>query len=105
MVIDSPDPRPFTYLLVGAWWPALPTQLEEAAAYWQQHSQVKNQERQQIRNDRLKFGKSNTGHTAEDMMTRLAIGERRLLDVAAHCQRKSEANKRLFRIGVRLRAR
>lgn len=26
-------------------------------------------------------------------MTRLAIGERRLLDVAVHCRRKSEANK------------
>lgn len=87
-MIDSPDPRPFTYLLVGAWWPAPPTWVEAAIACWLQQSQVKDQERLKIRSDRLEFEKSNQGHTAEDMMTRLAGGERRLLDAAVHCRRK-----------------
>lgn len=92
-MIDSPDPRPFTPLLVGAWWPAPPTQLIAAVTHWLEQSRIKDQERLELRNQRIQLGKTNRGHTAEDMMTRLAIGEQRLMDIAEHCLCKSEANK------------
>lgn len=79
---DLPDYRPFTRMLIGAWWPAPPTQPADAVGFWFGHQQAKQEEAEYIRNLATLLGQNNSGQTAEDMLTRLTLGRNRLLDVA-----------------------
>lgn len=38
---DLPDCRPFTWMLIGLWWPASPTGPTDAVAFWSGHMDVK----------------------------------------------------------------
>lgn len=89
---DLPDSRPFTPMLIGAWWPAPPIGPAAAVDFWSGHMNVKQREAEEVNNVATWLGEHNSGHTAEDMLTRLALGKNRLLDVAHHCRSKSEAN-------------
>ena len=89
---ESADLRPFTPLLIGPWWPAYPTQLTAAAAQWDAQAQVKDNERNALRNLRTLIATSNRGNTANDLTSRMSQHEQRLLDVVEHCHHKRDAN-------------
>lgn len=96
-------------MLIGAWWPAPPTQPADAVGFWFGHQQAKKEAKQREAEDVnyliTLLGQRNSGYTAEDMLARLRLGRKRLLDVANHCRAKSEANKSVAKAVVDLRAR
>lgn len=102
---DLPDYRPFTETLIGLWWPAPPTQPAAAVDFWSGHMEAKQREADGINNLITLLGQRNSGHTAEDMLTRLRLGRKRLLDVANQCRAKSEANKNVAKAIDDLRTR
>lgn len=90
---DLPDSGPFTFLLIGTWWPAAPDQPTAAVNHWFQHSATKQQEAQELDKLITLVSDHNSGRTADDMVARLRLGKKRLLDIAHQCRAKSEANK------------
>lgn len=101
---DLPDSRPFTWILIGLWWPAPPTQPAAAIGFWSAQMEVKQREAEGVNNRITLLGQRNGGHTAEDMLTRLRLGRKHLLDIANQCRAKSEANKAVAKAIDDLRA-
>ena len=88
VAVDLPAGR-WSWLLVGAWWPARPDAVTAAVAYWRQAGEVRRQEASDLHNARCRLG-LNQGQTADDLMERYWRGEQRLATIARQCQVKSE---------------
>jgi len=58
-------------MLIGLWWPAPPTQPAAAVGFWSGHKDTKQREAEGINNLITLLGQRNSGHTADDMLTRL----------------------------------
>ena len=92
-MVDLPDPRPFTPVLIGGWWAARPTGPEQAVTFWREHMETKQQEAQSLDALISWLRQHNSGNTFEDMLVRLRLGRNHLIDVAERCDAKSKANQ------------
>ncbi len=63
--------------LVGASWPAAPTQPTLGISFWTDHADVKEREAGELDKVLTFFGENNRGHTAEDMIAKLRTGIKR----------------------------
>lgn len=92
-MVDLPDARPFTPVLIGGWWAARPTGPEQAVTFWREHMETKQQEAQRLDALISWLRQHNSGNTFEDMLVRLRLGRNHLIDVAERCDAKSKANQ------------
>lgn len=98
-------PGEWSLLLVGAWWPAAPSEPAAGRNYWSDQADVKGREAEHVQNHRTQFGSRNHGRTAEDMLERFRVGKERLLDAQEHCRAKSSASGAVADAVTELRSR
>ncbi|BBX24574.1 hypothetical protein MTER_39850 [Mycolicibacter terrae] len=98
-------PGEWSLLLVGAWWPAPPSEPTAGKMYWSDQADVKGREAEHVQNQRTQFGSRNHGRTAEDMVERFRVGKERLLDAQEHCRAKSSASGAVADAVTELRSR
>ena len=60
LVPDLP-PGEWSLLLVGAWWPALPSEPTAGKAYWSDQADVKGREAEHVQIQRTQLGSRNHG--------------------------------------------
>ncbi|AEF34064.1 conserved hypothetical protein [Mycolicibacter sinensis] len=88
-------PGEWSAWLVGASWPEPPTQPTFGISFWSGHADIKEQEASELDKALTFFGQNNSGHTADDMITKLRTGIKRLRKVRDDCRAKSAANSRV----------
>lgn len=88
-------PGEWSAWLVGASWPAPPTEPTREVSFWSGHADVKGQEASELDKVLTFFGQNNSGHTADDMIAKLRTGIKRLRKVRDDCHAKSTANGRV----------
>ena len=85
-------PGKWSAYLVGAWWPAPPTEPVNGVQHWSDHSTAKEREAVELQAYTNGLGARNSGQTTEDELTRLRLGYHRLTNAAEHCRSKSAAS-------------
>ncbi|MDM4139590.1 DUF5631 domain-containing protein [Mycobacterium sp. FLAC0960] len=90
MAVDLP-PGAWTAALIGPWWPEPSTGLRAGAQHWSQECGEQQLYAQNLRTQWTAFAANNTGHTADDLITRFQQGEKLHLDLAEKYQTKASA--------------
>ena len=85
-------PGKWSFELVGAWWPAPPTEPTSGFQHWSDQSSAKEREAVELQAFTDGVSARNSGQTTEDELMRLRVGYNRLANAAEHCRSKSTAS-------------
>lgn len=86
-------PGKWSSYLVGAWWPAPPTEPNSGVQHWSDQSSAKEREAVELQAFTDGVSARNSGQTTEDELMRLRIGYNRLANASEHCRSKSTASR------------